>query len=86
MIEPNFEFLHGRTTKKEIIIPESWEEDIDMDSITIHLTQVGANQDLGASTRRRGRRVDREVPQADPLTLTGRGGLPPPFHFGDFER
>jgi hypothetical protein len=40
MIEPNFEFLHGRTTKKEIIIPESWEEDIDMDSITIHLTQV----------------------------------------------
>ena len=31
MIEPNFEFLHGRTTKKEIIIPESWEEDIDME-------------------------------------------------------
>ena len=56
MIEPNFEFLHGRTTKKEIIIPESWEEDIDMDSITIHLTQVGANQDLRVK-RRQGREI-----------------------------
>ena len=56
MIEPNFEFLHGRTNKKEIIIPESWEDDIDMDSITIHLTQVGANQDLRVK-RRQGREI-----------------------------
>ena len=56
MIEPNFEFLHGSTTKKEIIIPESWEEDINMDSITIHLTQVGANQNLRVK-RRQGREI-----------------------------
>ena len=65
--EPNFEFLHGRTTKKEIIIPESWEEDINMDSITIHLTQVGANQDLRVK-RRQGREITldtKRAPQSD---------------------
>ena len=46
MIEPNFEFLHGRTTKNMIELPKSWEEDIDMSTVTIHLTQVGSNQDL----------------------------------------
>ena len=29
MIEPNFEFLHGRTTKNMIELPKSREEDID---------------------------------------------------------
>ena len=56
MIEPNFEFLHGRTNKKTIMIPESWEDDINMDSITIHLTQGGANQDLRVK-RRQGREI-----------------------------
>ena len=46
MTEPNFEMLHGRTNKKLITLPESWEEDVDMSTVTVHLTQVGANQDL----------------------------------------
>ena len=46
MIDSKFEFLHGRTTKKLIELPESWETDIDMSTVTVHLTQVGANQDL----------------------------------------
>jgi len=56
MTKPNFEFLHGRTTKKLIELPESWEEDIDMSTVTIHLTQVGANQDLRVK-RHQGREV-----------------------------
>ena len=56
MNEPNFEFLHGRTTKKLIELPESWEEEIDMSTVTIHLTQVGANQDLRVK-RRQGREI-----------------------------
>ena len=44
MIEPNFEFLHGRTTKNMIELPKSWEEDIDMSTVTIHLTQVRSEE------------------------------------------
>ena len=56
MTEPNFEMLHGRTNKKLITLPESWEEDVDMSTVTVHLTQVGANQDLRVK-RHQGREV-----------------------------
>ena len=52
MNEPNFEFLHGRTTKKLIELPESWEEEIDMSTVTIHLTQVGIIKIFASSVTR----------------------------------
>ena len=46
MIDSKFEFLHGRTTKKLIELQSPGRTDIDMSTVTVHLTQVGANQDL----------------------------------------
>ena len=40
------EFLHGRTQKSVITLPEEWEKLVDMSTITIHLTEVGAPQGL----------------------------------------
>lgn len=40
------EFLHGRTQKSVITIPEEWEKLVDMSTLTIHLTEVGAPQGL----------------------------------------
>jgi len=40
------EILHGRTQKKLINLPEEWEKLVDMSTITVHLTEVGAPQGL----------------------------------------
>ena len=39
-------FLRGRTREKMILLPEQWEEIVDLTSLTVHLTQVGADQRL----------------------------------------
>ena len=40
------EILHGRTQKKLINIPEEWEKLVDLSTLTVHLTEVGAKQGL----------------------------------------
>ena len=40
------EILHGRTQKKLINIPETWEKLVDLSTVTVHLTEVGAKQGL----------------------------------------
>ena len=40
------EILHGRTQKKLINLPEEWEKLVDLSTVTVHLTEVGANQGL----------------------------------------
>ncbi len=38
--------LHGRTHKKLINLPEEWEKLVDLSTVTVHLTEVGAQQGL----------------------------------------
>ena len=38
--------LHGRTKKKLINRPEEWEKLVDLSTVTVHLTEVGAKQNL----------------------------------------
>ena len=38
--------LHGRTQKKLINLPEEWEKLVDLSTVTVHLTEVGAKQNL----------------------------------------
>ena len=40
------EILHGRTQKKLILLPEEWEKLVDLSTVTVHLTEVGAKQGL----------------------------------------
>ena len=40
------EILHGRTQKKLIRLPEDWEKLVDLSTVTVHLTEVGAKQGL----------------------------------------
>ena len=40
------EILHGRTQKKLIHLPEEWEKLVDLSTVTVHLTEVGAKQGL----------------------------------------
>ena len=40
------EILHGRTQRKLINLPEEWEELVDLSTVTVHLTEVGAKQGL----------------------------------------
>ena len=40
------EILHGRTQKKLINIPQEWEKVVDLSTVTVHLTEVGAKQGL----------------------------------------
>ena len=40
------EILHGRTQKKLINLPEDWEKLVDLSTVTVHLTEVGAKQNL----------------------------------------
>ena len=40
------EILHGRTQKKLINLPQDWEKLVDLSTITVHLTEVGAKQGL----------------------------------------
>jgi len=44
--ENNCVFLRGRTNNKVITLPEKWEEDIDLLSLSIHITPIGADQKL----------------------------------------
>ncbi len=44
--DPNFLMIHGRSGKLLINLPEEWEELVDLSTVTVHLTQIGANQDL----------------------------------------
>lgn len=39
-------FVRGRTNKDKITLPEEWEQLVDLSSISIHLTPIGANQNL----------------------------------------
>ena len=41
-----FSTLHGRTKKKLINLPEEWEKLVDLSTVTVHLTEVGAKQNL----------------------------------------
>ena len=38
--------IHGRTRKKLINLPEEWEKLVDLSTVTVHLTEVGAKQNL----------------------------------------
>ena len=40
------EILHGRTQKKLINLPQDWENLVDLSTVTVHLTEVGAKQGL----------------------------------------
>ena len=40
------EILHGRTQKKLINLPQDWEKLVDLSTVTVHLTEVGAKQGL----------------------------------------
>ena len=40
------EILHGSTQKKLIILPQDWEKLVDLSTVTVHLTEVGAKQGL----------------------------------------
>ena len=40
------EILHGRTQKKLIRLPEDWEKLVDLSTVTVHLTEVGAKLGL----------------------------------------
>lgn len=39
-------FIHGRTNKNVIHLPEEWEDFVDLLNITVQLTEVGAKQNL----------------------------------------
>lgn len=39
-------FIRGRSTKNIITLPEEWEELVDEKTISVHLTEIGANQNL----------------------------------------
>ena len=38
--------IRGRTTKPFIRLPQEWEETVDPTSITVHLTESGAKQNV----------------------------------------
>jgi len=40
------EILHGRTQHKLINLPQEWEKLVDLSTVTVHLTEVGAKQGL----------------------------------------
>ena len=40
------EILHGRTQHKLINIPQEWEKLVDLSTVKVHLTEVGAKQGL----------------------------------------
>tara|TARA_R100000664_G_scaffold26972_1_gene37394 strand:+ start:430 stop:663 length:234 start_codon:yes stop_codon:yes gene_type:complete len=40
------EIIHGRSQKDLINLPEEWEKLVDLSTVTVHLTEIGANQGL----------------------------------------
>jgi hypothetical protein len=39
-------FLRGRVNKPIIKLPDEWEEFVDLTTLSVHLTPIGANQNL----------------------------------------
>jgi hypothetical protein len=62
-------FYYGRTTKKKIMLPEEWETEVDMLSVSISLTQAGAYQGLRVK-RHQGREI-----------LVETNGMPPDYYY-----
>lgn len=46
MENKNLKIFRGRTNKTLIKLPQEWEEFVDLTTITVQLTQIGANQNL----------------------------------------
>ena len=44
--DKEYALLSGRAKKPLIKLPEEWEEFVDLTTITVHLTPIGANQNL----------------------------------------
>ena len=44
--QENTVFLRGRIKEKVLLLPEDWVDQVDLTSLTVHLTQVGADQKL----------------------------------------
>ena len=42
----NCVFLRGRTNKPLIKLPDEWEEFVDLTTLSVHLTPIGANQNI----------------------------------------
>tara|TARA_R100001443_G_scaffold5648_3_gene14408 strand:- start:340 stop:573 length:234 start_codon:yes stop_codon:yes gene_type:complete len=40
------EIIHGRSQKDLINLPDEWEKLVDLSTVTVHLTEIGANQGL----------------------------------------
>lgn len=39
-------FVRGRSKKPLVILPKEWDDVVDLDSLTVHLTPIGADQKL----------------------------------------
>lgn len=46
LTEDNTVFIRGRSKSNKIDLPKEWEEFVDLTSVTVHLTPIGANQNL----------------------------------------
>lgn len=44
--DSNTVFIQGRSKTNKIDLPSEWEEFVDLTSVTVHLTPIGANQNL----------------------------------------
>ena len=42
----NFLIEYGKCRKNLITLPDRWEELVDLDTVTVHLTEIGAKQNL----------------------------------------
>ena len=42
----DFLIEYGKCKKKLITLPDKWEELVDLDTVTVHLTEIGAKQNL----------------------------------------
>ena len=44
--QENTVFVRGRIRSTVILLPEEWEDQVDLTTLTVHLTQIGADQKL----------------------------------------
>ena len=58
--------IHGKSNKKLITLPEDWSEDVDISTISVHLTPAGATQGLHVK-RQQGREIHVESSRGMPL-------------------
>ena len=42
----DFLIEYGKCRKNLITLPDEWEELVDLDTVTVHLTEIGAKQNL----------------------------------------